>query len=273
MNPGDEDSFDRLARYVSSSAGMALDRYKDKCLRRRIAVRMRAVGVHTYDEFLVRLRDAPGELQRLVDVLTINVTKFYRNTEVWQGVTRHVVPALFAGSAPVRVWSAGCASGEEPYTLAMVFAEALQAMGRLAWLDRLTIEATDIDRLSLERASDARYPASAMSEAPPEIIARWCDEEAGGQFRVRSQLLDRVRIIRQDLLRDPAPNPPYDLITCRNVIIYFDRAGQERLMQTFYEALRPGGFLLLGKVETIFGPARTRLELLDARERLYRKGT
>ncbi len=112
-----------------------------------------------------------------------------------------------------------------------------------------------------------------MSEAPPDIIARWCEEEADGQFRVRERLRERVRILRQDLLRDPAPNPPYDLIICRNVIIYFDRAGQERLMQTFYDALRPGGFLLLGKVETIFGPARTRLELLDARERLYRKGT
>jgi chemotaxis protein methyltransferase CheR len=273
VNPGDEASFDRLARYVSTSAGMALDRYKDKCLRRRIAVRMRACGVHTYDEFLERLRDAPGELQRLVDVLTINVTKFYRNPEVWQGVTRQVVPALFAGAGPVRVWSAGCASGEEPYTLAMVFAEALQAMGHGAWLERLTIDATDIDRLSLERASEARYAAGAMSEAPPEIIARWCEQEADGQFRVRSQLRDRVRIFKQDLLREPAPHPPYDLVTCRNVIIYFDRSGQERLMQTFHDALRPGGFLLLGKVETIFGPARTRLELLDARERLYRKGT
>jgi chemotaxis protein methyltransferase CheR len=273
VNPGDEASFDRLARYVSSSAGMALDRYKDKCLRRRIAVRMRACGVHTYDEFLARLRDAPGELQRLVDVLTINVTKFYRNTEVWQGVTNHVVPPLFAAAGPVRVWSAGCASGEEPYTLAMVFAEALQALGHLAWLDRVTIDATDIDRLSLERAGEGRYADSAMSEAPPEVIARWCDVEADGQYRVRERLRERVRIIRQDLLRDPAPNPPYDLVTCRNVIIYFDRPGQERLMQTFYDALRPGGFLLLGKVETIFGPVRTRLELLDARERLYRKGT
>jgi chemotaxis protein methyltransferase CheR len=273
VNPGDEASFDRLARYVSTSSGMALDRYKDKCLRRRIAVRMRACGVHTYDEFLDRLRDAPGELERLVDVLTINVTKFYRNLEAWQAVTTHVVPALFARSGLVRVWSAGCASGEEPYTLAMVFAEALQAMGHPEWLDRLTIDATDIDRLSLERASEARYAPGAMSEAPPAIIARWCELEADGQYRVRERLRQRVRILRHDLLREAPINPPYDLVTCRNVIIYFDRPGQERLMQHFFDSLRPGGFLLLGKVETIFGPARARLELLDARERLYRKGT
>jgi chemotaxis methyl-accepting protein methylase len=271
MSPGDDAAFERLTRYVSARAGLALDDYKDKCLRRRVAVRMRACGAHTYDEFRGMLEGSAAELQRLTDVLTINVTKFYRNRETWATVTRLVAPELFQGEGPRRIWCAGCASGEEAHTLAMVLAEAAAGLGHPGWLERITIDATDIDRLSLEKAEAGIYTESALAETDPEIVARWMEPQPDGRFRVSDRLRRRIRVKRHDLLREQPLARAYDLITCRNVIIYFDRPGQERLMATFCDALRPGGFLLLGKVETILGPTRHRLDLIDARERLYRR--
>ena len=107
MSPGDDAAFERLTRYVSARAGLALGDYKDKCLRRRVAVRMRACGAHTYDEFRNMLEGSAAELQRLTDVLTINVTKFYRNRETWAMVTRLVAPELYQGEGPRRIWCAG----------------------------------------------------------------------------------------------------------------------------------------------------------------------
>ena len=270
MSPGDDAAFERLTRYVSSRAGLALDDYKDKCLRRRVAVRMRACGAHTYDEFRGMLENSSGELQRLTDVLTINVTKFYRNRETWNAVTRLVAPELFRGDGPRRVWCAGCASGEEPHTIAMVLAEAAESLGHPSWIERVTIDATDIDRLSLERAQAGVYNEGALAEMEKELIDRWMEPLPDGRYKVSDRLRNRIRVRRHDMLREAPLARGYDFITCRNVIIYFDRPGQERLMATFCDSLKPGGFLLLGKVETILGPTRHRLELIDARERLYR---
>jgi len=270
MSPGDDAAFERLTRFVSTRAGLALGDYKDKCLRRRVAVRMRACGAHTYDEFRSMLESSAVELQRLTDVLTINVTKFYRNRETWNAVTRLVAPTLYLGEGPRRVWCAGCASGEEAHTLAMVLAEAAIALGHPAWLERISIDATDIDRLSLERAAAGEYAEAALAETDPELIKRWLEPLPEQRFRVSERLRRRIHVQRHDMLREAPPAKAYDFITCRNVIIYFDRPGQERLMAGFCDALKPGGFLLLGKVETILGPTRHRLDLIDARERLYR---
>lgn len=270
MSATDDEGFARLTTYISTSAGLALGDYKDKCLRRRVAVRMRACGVHTYDEFRALLERSSTEMQRLTDVLTINVTRFYRNRETWQAVTRHVAPDLYKGEGPRRIWCAGCASGEEAHTLAIVFAEAAAAMRTPDAIERITIDATDIDRLSLERAAEGVYGEGALVDMEAPLIARWFTPMPEKKFLVHQSLRRRITVRRHDMLRETAPGSNYDFITCRNVIIYFDRPGQERLMQAFCDALRPGGWLLLGKVETILGPVRHRLELIDPRERLYR---
>ena len=269
---GDDVTFPILTRKISERAGLALSAYKDKCLRRRIAVRMRAVGVHTYAEYLAVLDRTPGELERLTDVLTINVTKFFRNRETWDRIASLVAAEVLPRrEGRARIWSAGCASGEESYTLAMIFAEATERAGQRAWLNRFTIDATDIDRLSLERAREGRYPEAAFSETPAETVEKYCRRIDGDQYLVDERIRSRVSVRRHDLTLEPPPHPPYDLIVCRNVIIYFDRPTQERLMGIFHDSLAPGGFLVLGKVETIFGPAKNRLELIEPRERIYRR--
>jgi chemotaxis methyl-accepting protein methylase len=251
-----ERAFEALTAKISRERGVSCGSYKDKCLKRRIAVRMRARGVHTYEDYGSLLDRDAHEYQELLDALTINVTKFFRNVETWNAL-RPYLDALARARPSVRVWSAGCASGEEPYTIAVLLAAA-GAAG--------VVDATDVDRLSLERTRQAKYPDAAFSEMPANLRRRYFTD---GEPLPEVRALVRVRA--HDLTREPPPSPPYDLIVCRNVVIYFERQAQERLFRVFVEALAPGGVLLLGKVETLFGPARERLTLVDPRERIYTK--
>jgi chemotaxis protein methyltransferase CheR len=270
---GPEDSgLVALAARIAGRSGLDMGAYKDRCLRRRIAARMRACGVRSYSEYVEVLDRRPEELDRLLDALTINVTKFFRNPETWTWVGEQVLPGLLrARDGALRAWSAGCASGEEAYTLAILAASVVERMGRAAWLSRIHIDATDIDRESLERAAAGRYDARAFSESDPAIPARFCRQLGDGQLEVLPEYRSLVTVRRLDLTGGVAPGTGYDLICCRNVIIYFDRRTQERLMHLFADALGPGGILVLGKVETILGRARSRFDLLDPRERIYRK--
>jgi chemotaxis methyl-accepting protein methylase len=271
MTTAEEDAFLELVRKISRGIGVSLDGYKDKCLRRRIAVRMRACGVHSYAQYQELLDRDATEYRRLKDVITINVTSFYRNAETWNQVRRRVLPELFNGDWPaVRAWSAGCSSGEEPYTLAMLIAEYLDAQGRADRLELVTVDATDIDRQCLDRAEEACYSPDALVDVPPTLASRYFEPQ-GSQTRVIERVRRRVVVRASDLGVDPAPSRNYQLILCRNVVIYFGRAMQERVFLGFAEALAPGGFLVLGKVESLFGRARDLLTLLDPRERIYRR--
>lgn len=270
-DPADEAAFEALARRAAGVTGLALGGYKAKCVRRRIAARMRACGARSWADYGEALERLPGEAERLRDALTINVSRFYRNAATWERVRANIVPAICpAPGAPVRAWSAGCASGEEPYTLAVLLADHLDRLGRGPDLARVTVDATDVDPASVARARAACYGAGALAELPPDLLARHF-EPAGEGFRVAERVRGRVRVRRADLHRDPPPAPAYELVLCRNVVIYFDRATQERLFRGFADVLAPGGYLVLGKVETLVGPARERLALVDARERIYRK--
>ena len=272
MTPSDDRGFEQLTRRISEVAGLSTEAYKPRCLRRRIAVRMRAHNVTSYEEYLAILNATPDELQKLSDALTINVTKFFRNIELWLRLREEVIPRLWeSGGRPLRVWSAGCASGEEPYTLAMLFVDTAARAGHPEWMHRLVIDATDIDRVCLDRARMGAYPPAVFSETPPEFVATYTEPTPTGGRVVTDAIRRAVRVNRLDLTRDPPRNPPYDLIVCRNVLIYFDRAMQERLFATFADALKPNGILVLGKVETILGPTRDRFETVDARERIYRR--
>jgi len=264
VTPTDDPGYAALARRISG-AGFAVEAYKDKCVRRRIAVRMRACGVHTYADYQALLDRSPTEYERLRDALTINVTRFYRNAETWNLLRRDLIPRLCAPvTGEIRVWSAGCSSGEEPYTIAILAAEHLERTGRSRELGRLVVDATDVDRLSLERAMAARYRPENLTEMPPELVNRYL-EPAGPELQVVARIRARVFVRRVDLSSAPPPRRDYHLVVCRNVLIYFDRPMQERLLQIFTDSLAPGGYLVLGKVETLFGTVRDRLLLVDPR--------
>jgi chemotaxis methyl-accepting protein methylase len=270
VSDGHDPGFEALARRISRSAGFAVEAYKDKCVRRRIAVRMRACGVHTYADYQALLDRSPQEHDRLRDALTINVTRFYRNAETWNVLRREILPVLCAGTGEVRIWSAGCSSGEEAYTIAILVAEELERTGRSRELCRLEVDATDVDRQSLDRARAARYRHESLLEMPSELTRRYF-EAASLEFAVVSRIRERVLLHTLDLITGRPLRRDYQMIVCRNVLIYFDRPIQERLFQLFTDCLAPGGYLVLGKVESLVGPVRDRLQLVDARERIYRR--
>jgi chemotaxis methyl-accepting protein methylase len=267
----DDAGFEALTQRISESQGLALHAYKQKCLRRRIAVRMRACGVHTYQDYQEVLERQPDEYQHLKDSLTINVTKFYRNASTWDRLAESVLPTVFLErEGVVRVWSAGCASGEEPYTLAMIFADLADRLDRRSWLSRVTIDATDIDRECLLRAERARYRPGAFEEAPAHYRDEYC-QPVEDELEVVPRIRDLVHVSRLDLMRETPRRSGYDLVVCRNVVIYFDRPNQERLYHAFADVLPADGVLVLGKVETLMGPVQKRFTLLDVRERIYRR--
>ena len=273
----EELAFRALTDQITRARGICCGAYKDRCLKRRIAVRMRARGVHTFGDYSRVLEHDAHEYDLLLDALTINVTKFFRNPETWAALAPFLSERWQVRQGAVVAWSAGCASGEEPYTVATALAETARLTQTLEWLPRARVIATDIDRVSLERARAARYPASAFTEMPADLARRWLEPPAADGHRAPvAAVRERVAVQRHDLTRERPPHPgprggALDLITCRNVVIYFDRATQERLFREFADALAPGGLLLLGKVETLLGPAREMLHLENARERIYRR--
>jgi chemotaxis methyl-accepting protein methylase len=267
LPPGD---FLQLTRKISADRGFGCASYKEKCLRRRIAVRMRARGVHTYADYARILDTDSTEYERLLDALTINVTKLFRNWEAYASLAAQVVPVLWHRQTPrIRVWSAGCSSGEEPYSLAILFHRHAATAGMLPQIDRVNVLGTDIDRLCLAAAARGEFVEGDFEDTPEDLRRRYFTPSA--PFGVSPAVRRLVRFERRDLLADGPPPGAHDLIVCRNVLIYFDHETQERLFESFHRALAPDGFLMLGKVETLLGKARAQFTPVDARERIFRR--
>jgi len=267
LPPGD---FLALTKKISLERGFGCASYKERCLRRRIAVRMRARGVHTYTDYARILDDDAAEYERLLDALTINVTKLFRNWDAYASLAAQVVPVLWHRQAPaIRVWSAGCSSGDEPYSLAILFHRLAATEGTLPRIGRVNVLGTDIDRQCLAAAARGEFVETDFADTPDDLRRRYFTATA--PFGVSQAIRRMVRFERRDLLADGPPPGAHDLIVCRNVLIYFDRDTQERLFEGFYQALAPDGFLMLGKVETLLGRARSRFAPVDARERIFRR--
>jgi chemotaxis protein methyltransferase CheR len=268
-SPEEEHELLLLKQKILQERGFNSPFYKDKCLRRRIAVRMRAQGVTGYATYAALLDERPDEYDRLIDTLTVNVTKFFRNFETWQVIEQRVIPELFARpDARLNCWSAGCSSGEEPYTLSILLHEWARANDRVSDLERVRIHGTDIDHQSLSAARVGIYPELSMVETPLAIRDMWFT--GNGPYRLDPAARRIVAFSRHDMISDTPPIARH-LIICRNVIIYFDRHIQERIFQMFYEALAPGGILVLGRVETLLGRTRSLFQVIQPRERVFQK--
>jgi chemotaxis protein methyltransferase CheR len=266
---GDDAALEKLMRKIERDRGFNCQFYKEKCLRRRLAVRMRARGQKTYDEYSALLDREPSEYDHLLDTLTINVTKFFRNMETWSAVEEQVFPGFFDLPGTLKVWSAGSSSGEEAHTVSILMREWCERNGKRREMGRVRITGTDIDRRSLETARQGVYPELSLTETPEAIRRRWFSAEPPN-YRVSPEAKQGVQFVHRDLISGE-PEMDQALIFCRNVVIYFDREIQERLFKRFYDSLMPGGFLVLGKVETLIGPARMLFKALNNRERIFQK--
>jgi len=271
------DSFGALKAKIYSETGFHCDQYKERPFKRRLAVRMRANRVETYEDYLKILEAKPQEYEALLDALTINLSKFFRNPETYNAVEAQVLTNLTADclnaseGRKLLVFSAGCASGEEAYSLAMLLEEHFRKRGRCC---PYQIIGTDIDRVSLLRARKGEYGSFALSECPPEIVTRYF--EGNGSFQVLPAVRSQVIFLPADLtdLDRPEVLPrirQLDLLFFRNVLIYLERRAQERILTAMAKRLRPGGYLVLGKVETLIGEPRNLYEVVNARERIFRR--
>ena len=263
-------AFALLIEKIARDKGFGCASYKAKCLRRRIAVRMRARGVHTYADYANVLDADQSEYERLLDALTINVTKLFRNWDTYSVIAERVVPALWArANEAINVWSAGCSSGEEPYSLAALLHRHADRTGELDRLaSRVSVLGSDIDVRSLAAAETGTFEEGDFADTPADLRARYFAPMA--PFTIVPEVRRLVRFERRDLLAEGPPPGAHHLICCRNVLIYFDRETQERLFETFHSALAPDGFLVLGKVETLLGAARAHFVAVDGRERVFR---
>jgi len=269
-DPGADDGFHDLAEKITRESEFRCTNYKDGCVRRRIAVRMRARGARTYAQYGDLLDSDSSEYERLIDTLTVNVTRFFRNPNTFAVAAQRVIPDLWQRVPRIAVWSAGSASGEEVYSLATLFYQHARASGALGRLGRVSVIGSDIDRSSLDAAHRATYLPASFTDTAPELL-----DELFPRLGDRRTVLPAIRAItrfeRRDILREPPAAGAFDLIACRNVVIYLDRATQETLVDSLFDALRPGGYLIMGHVETIFGRARKHLVPVDIRERIYHK--
>lgn len=265
-----DDGFRELTEKITRESEFRCTSYKDKCVRRRIAVRMRARGTETYEQYSGLLDADHGEYEWLLDALTVNVTKFFRNPTTYAAIAKHVIPDLWRRGASIDVWSAGSASGEEAYSLAALFYEHARGLEQLGHLGRVSVVGSDIDRASLDAAHRATYLPASFTDTTPELLERLFPPLDDRRTVIRP-IRAMTRFEHRDLLRDPPPSEAFDLVACRNVVIYLDRDSQEGLLDALFDSLRPGGYLVMGHVETLFGRARRHLVPVDARERIYRK--
>lgn len=262
-----EATFAEVRALLLERAGFDLGHYKDGCARRRVARRARTCRCDGA-AYARRLRDDPAEAEALLAALTIHVSQFFRNPSTFDHLRRQVLPALIerAGRTrrgELRLWCAGCAGGEEPYSLAML-ARELAPPGL-----SLSLLATDLSPVILERAREGLYAPTRLVQVPAELRERYFHAE-GQDFRLDREIRRMVRFRRQDLLA-AGEYPRADLILCRNVLIYFSRPEQERIADRFSRALPPGGFLVIGRAENLFGAARERFHGEVPRERIYRR--
>jgi two-component system CheB/CheR fusion protein len=247
---GSEEDFEALLKHVKEQRGFDFTGYKRASLARRVQRRMEAVGLQKYDEYLDFIVVHPDEFTHLFNTILINVTDFFRDPEAWAYLQDELLPQILQRreGQPIRVWSAGCASGEEAYTLAMVLAELL---GLDEFRERVKIYATDVDEEALAQARQATYTEHEIASVPAELREKYFDP-VGTRFVFRKELRRAVIFGRNDLVQD-APISHVDVLACRNTLMYFTAETQGQILNRMHFALRPNGVLFLGKAEMLLG--------------------
>jgi two-component system CheB/CheR fusion protein len=260
--------FEALLAYLKQSRGFDFTAYKRSSLVRRVLVRMQTLGVKGYATYLDFLQVDPEEFTRLFNTILINVTSFFRDQPNWEVLRDAVIPPLVGaaqGTGAIRVWSAGCASGEEAYSIAILLAEAI---GPEAFRERVKIYATDVDEEALNQARHAVYGPRIAEDVPGPLLEKYFDRQ-DDHFMFNKELRRSVIFGRHDLIQD-APISRVDLLICRNCLMYFNTEAQARILARFHFALVPGGVLFLGKAETLLAQSAT-FEPVDIKRRLFIK--
>jgi chemotaxis protein methyltransferase CheR len=263
-----EEAFGAVRDLLLEKRGFDVAMYKDRCIKRRIATRVRALGFSEAGSYLDVLRQNEAEVDTLMAALSIHVSQFFRNPSTFAALEEKILPALIrmaqeSGRRELRLWSVGCAGGEEPYSLALLADE-------LAPRDiRISILATDVSAPVLEQAQQGLFDPLRLSEVPEAVRERYFVPE-GRNYRLDARIRGMVQFRRHNILTS-RDYPAADLILCRNVLIYFSREQQENIVGRFAVSLPAGGFLVLGRAETMLGEARQLFQVECPAERIYRR--
>ncbi|GAA3084239.1 CheR family methyltransferase [Streptomyces rectiviolaceus] len=266
--PAVDQGLEDLLCFIRDARGFDFTGYKRSTLGRRIRKRMEDVGTGDYADYRDLLETDTVEFRTLFNTILINVTSMFRDPDAWELLQREVVPELISGLGAddeIRVWSAGCSSGEEAYSLAIVFAEAL---GIEESLNRVKIYATDVDEEALRDARAGQYPARNLESLAVELRDKYF-ERHGDHYVFRPDLRRRVIFGRHDITRD-APISRLDLLVCRNTLMYFNVEAQAQIVDRFHFALREGRYLFLGKAEMLLSDGE-RFEAVNIRQRVFRR--
>ncbi len=263
-----DEAFEALLRYLRDSRGFDFTGYKRASLMRRVNHRMSQVGSESYEQYLDVLQASSDEFSALFNTILINVTAFFRDPDAWQYIDTDVIPRILAERGPddpIRVWSAGCASGQEAYTLAILLAEALGPDG---FRQRVKIYATDVDEDALTEARTASYDAKAVESVPQQYLDRYF-EAVNGRYAFHKDLRRGVIFGRNDLVKD-APISRVDLLVCRNTLMYMNAETQRNVLGRLHFALSAQGTLFLGHAEMLLSHS-DRFTPLSLRHRVFRK--
>lgn len=259
--------FEAVARFIETELGFATSHYNDRYLDRRFTARMRRVGADDYDEYLKQLRTDPDEQTALLDALSVNVTGFFRNTEVWTGI-KHLLHELGTDSGETTVWSAACADGREPYSIGLLAADT-PAVDETS----VSVLGTDINEQALEAARGGVYENSRTVDINDQLSFlsgyREYIEQTGDTVTIKDSIRDRVSFRRHDIINDP-PLSGFDLVLCRNLFIYIDNEYKQPILETIMESLTTDGYLVIGKAETLPPSVRSSFVTVDSGLRIYR---
>jgi chemotaxis methyl-accepting protein methylase len=260
-----------IAWLVRSRCGIDLSRYRSTCLNRRVMHRMVMAGCEEIEEYIGLLTTDPVEMEKLMDVITIHVTEFFRDRDVFRSLERGYIPALIdeketAGHGVVRAWSAGCSTGEEAYSMAIMIDRAVANVSPNMHIE---IYGTDVSEDSCRIARKGVYGEEKIDTLPADVREEYFEKE-GPAWKVRSKLRSLVKFRIHDLFTSP-PYTMLDLIMCRNVLIHFEHEVRDEIIRHFFDSLQDRGLLVLGKSEALSGPPEDLFELVEPRFKIFRK--
>lgn len=255
-----------IEKIMQVKTGKDLHQFKRPFLSRRINARIKAVGVRDGSEYAKLLESDSTEPSLLFKSFSINVTEFYRDPFVWEYLSSTIIPKIIRNNGkPVHIWSAGCASGEEPYSLAILLKEVIGTKNV-----KFTITATDISSDAINRAKNGQYLSQSLKNLPPNIIAKYFTQTNNNFYQTNESIKQLVTFQQGDILSFPVEH--IDLITCRNVLIYYDKPAQELVFQKFHKTLNNDGYLVIGQDETMMGVGAAKFfSCILPRERIYTK--
>lgn len=258
----------QIKESILKKHGLDLSYFKQTFLARRIHVRMKMLNLKNSSEYVNFLNSKPNEVGSLYNSLSINVTKFFRDKQVWQFFMQKIIPNLLKNTKStdtIRIWSCGCASGEEPYSLAIMFNESLKNTDY-----KFKILATDINQSSLKDARLGIYRNENLKNLDPLLISKYFEKNENGNYQVIEKIKNLVSFNLGDITTFPATY--LDVIFCRNLLIYYATDAQDLILKKFYTVLKPNRFLVLGMDETIWGhKLQNSFIPISGRHRIYQK--